>query len=396
MLRKIYEKYTFKYILNFNADEPNIESWNNFLTSLPLAKDDYTMSYNKYLCRMYYFPLHYKITMNFVSLFLLIILLVKIRFNNINKTMQDEEKKLLLIKSSNVSCEDIFPDELFDEFNEITEIDRIGLEKYSYNNQILDILKNIIKKHPLSYHYVFMIAKELFKISGLVDEYNPSAIVCYVNERNMASPLITSYLEKKNIEYISFMHGEYLLQLIQAYMKFSRYYVWDKHYIDMFNNDLLCKFDKIKVYTPAKYKNQYSTADPTYFCTYYFGGESDERIEKISKIFYILEDLGYKCKVRPHPRRSNYNKIHDSFKNIYIEDIRKVNLEKSLNNTEYVIGLNSTVLLEAYYGGKKVVIDDISEPERYKNLSKRKYIMLQKEHILLSSLLKELVNDEKN
>ena len=48
----------------------------------------------------------------------------------------------------------------------------------------------------------------------------------------------------------------------------------------------------------------------------------------------------------------------------------------------------STVLYQAYSCRKHIVIDDITSEQEYKKLREQKYIMLNKEHLLLS---KELI-----
>jgi len=58
-----------------------------------------------------------------------------------------------------------------------------------------------------------------------------------------------------------------------------------------------------------------------------------------------------------------------------------------LENTKYVIGLNTTVLSEAYVEGKQIVIDDLSDKERFLDAKRRGAIAFKKKHLLLSELL---------
>ena len=96
-----------------------------------------------------------------------------------------------------------------------------------------------------------------------------------------------------------------------------------------------------------------------------------------------------KCSIRPHPRYSNLKLINDIFKdtNINIEDAKKVSVESSMENTENIIGLKSTVLLQAYYGGRQIILDDLSDINLFNVLHDSGYILLKKEYKLLSDVI---------
>ena len=80
--------------------------------------------------------------------------------------------------------------------------------------------------------------------------------------------------------------------------------------------------------------------------------------------------------------------IMNTFKSITIEDPVKVLLKESLGNTKYVVGLNTTVLSEAYIEGKEIVIDDISDYPHFIDAQKRNSIVFQRDHMLLSEIIK--------
>ena len=192
------------------------------------------------------------------------------------------------------------------------------------------------------------------------------------------------------------MHGEYLLQLIQAYSHFSEYYVWDEIYIEMFRDRLKCKTQAYKVYTPAKLlpKWKLNEIEPDHFFTYYFSGESEITVKKLSGIVHELNAAGIVCKVRPHPRYSHYEYIKRCFTEDEIENPLVVSLQESFGKTKYVVGLSTTVLTEAYNEGKIVVIDDITNRSQFINLADRYSISLKRKHILLSELLGKLTSVE--
>ena len=383
-----YQKITFKYLFDFEKEDPDVKEWKEYLETLPDASNNYIMSYNKYLCRMWYFPFKYKLFINAISILILSYYFINI-LKNSRKKINKHSVENVLIKSINVGYKDIYPKELLKEFGEPHAIDSPGANQYVLNKVSFKIFFKTCLKKPFRFHYLAITLKELCIYSSILKQYNSKAITCYVNERNVASPLITQMLEQNKMEYIHFMHGEYLLQLIQGYMKFSRFYVWDEHYEKMFVNDLNCPKDQMIVYTPGKLSKIFKIENEPYLCTYYFGAESIQRIKKISEVFEGFRKKGFKCKVRPHPRRSNYDAINQYFKNFHIENPSEVTIDESIELSKYIIGLNSTVLSEALHGGKRVVLDDISEPERYKSLSDRNYILTKKDNVLLLSNLIE-------
>ena len=69
--------------------------------------------------------------------------------------------------------------------------------------------------------------------------------------------------------------------------------------------------------------------------------------------------------------------LRKTFKEENIESF-DVKTQDSINNSEYIVGTATTVLTEAYYGGKKILIDDVTDKEEYESLKSRKYLMLDK------------------
>ena len=183
------------------------------------------------------------------------------------------------------------------------------------------------------------------------------------------------------------MHGDYLSTLSFAFQKYSVYYIWDESYKMMFEK-LKCVSPMI-VYRPGKMKGIATLIDEkdcTYFATYYFSDETKAEVTTIANIFKKFENQGLRTKVRPHPRFSDMKMIKEVFKDVEIENPQMCNLGDSISQSLYSIGLNTTVLSEAYFSGKKVVIDDLSNREKYEWLEKRGYIAMKRPHLLLSVL----------
>ncbi|MFH0841778.1 MAG: hypothetical protein V1903_04065, partial [Bacteroidota bacterium] len=390
----IYRYLTYKSLFNVDKPEPDISQWICYIDSLKYPENDTTRTFNRYLCRMYYFPLYYKFLANVSSViahFLSIpIILRKSGYSTYTKAKK-EINGAVLIKAKNVDYVDILPKDIEISYGKISIINRPGRNNWLLTNDAKVMLLNAIKTHPLYFHLNQLIFRELCVYSFIIEYYAPKAIIVYVNERNVVAPMISDLCEKRGIDFVTFMHGDYQLQLLHAYMRFTRFYVWDDHYANMFINDLRCAPDQFILYKPDKLKGickpRESDGSYEYFATYYFGAETITRIQKVAEAFDIMKKRGKKLKIRPHPRRSNIPALYEAFSEYFIEDTKLVSLSESVENSLYIIALNSTVLSEAYYSGKKIVIDDISDVEKFTNLVNRKFILLNKPHILFSDLL---------
>ena len=77
---------------------------------------------------------------------------------------------------------------------------------------------------------------------------------------------------------------------------------------------------------------------------------------------------------------------------IEIEDVRRCSLADSLTESYYITGLRSTVLSQAYFSGKQIVIDDLSMRQEYLELKRRKYIIISRPHQLLSEIAESVKN----
>lgn len=372
-----------------SADE--VEKWKRFISSFPETDDASKRSYYKYKCRMYRFPLYKRIIMNllgFGALFVELVYLLK----PAEELREPEKGKAVLEKAREIGkYEDIVPDQIFQEFPRVEVIENHNEKFGTLCKEAKRLYFRCWKAYPFSFFYIYFIFMELATHSSILLNQNPETTIVYINERNIASPVLTELYEKNNRKLYSFMHGDYKLQLVQAFMGFSRYYVWDQSYVDRFSGVLRCSIHEYVVYTPKKLQKKWNLEEikPSHFCTYYFSGEKPDQIYKIAELLKGFQSKGKECAVRPHPR----NKLHATLLNevfqntgIQIENPSTVTMKDSLASTEYVIGLQSTVLSEAYVEGRKIVLDDISDSELYALLQSQQFIMFEKEHIILSEL----------
>ncbi len=372
-------------------ENPDVGKWMEFLDHLPAPKDNIEKSYNKYLCRMYYFPAYKKVLLNAAGFFADIIAIAYILLSN--RTVGKKRQGVLVLERSRAvpDFSDFVPEELYRKYSKVITVDNYNKKFGFLCRETRKIWFSAAKRYPFDFFFLYWVFMELAAHSYFLLKYNPEACAVYVNERNVVSPMLTELYESQGRKLISFMHGEYLLKLIQAHMKFSEYYVWDESYIEMFRDILRCDADFI-VYRPKKLTKRWHLEDtvPDYFCTYYFGDETEKTIYRIAEIFTEFEKKGKKCKIRLHPRDIVHTELlNQVFRkaNIEIEDNQTVTLEMSLARTKYAVGMQTTVLFEALAEGREIVIDDASDTEHFRHLQERRFRLLHSDHILLSDLM---------
>ena len=103
-----------------------------------------------------------------------------------------------------------------------------------------------------------------------------------------------------------------------------------------------------------------------------------------------MKNKGKICKLRLHPRGKIYNEdiVRDIFGSDYcVEDCAHVSLGDSISDSKYLMAVCSTVLLQGYLNGKKIIIDDSTDSDLYMSLQELGYVMLSKPHYLLSDIV---------
>ncbi len=383
-LKKIYKDFVIGDLKN-TEDVPDVNAWMAYLDSMPMASEPVAMSYCKYLCRVWYVPKPKQVLLNAVAFLALLAACPRLVKSGQTAPVADADR-LVVIKSKDVPYEDVIPAELVSRFEEKDFCDSPTYKAGDLTERGRSMFAKCVKAHPFSFYYLYYVLKELSLHSSLVRSKNPRAVAVYVNERNFAGPILRCAYEDGGREFDSFMHGEYLLQLIQGYMSFSNFYVWDDSYKDMFENTLRCDFGSCVTYQPAKLAKKWHLEDvkPDHFLTYYFSGESAESLARLSVALEQLEAHGMKCLVRPHPRYSHTDLIERYFHG-RIEDPKAVQLEQSLGAAQYACGINSTVLFEARAEGREIILDDVSNPAAYENLGARKFRLISEGCDRLSS-----------
>ena len=399
-LKKIYTTFNNKILFNPDAKHPSIEEQKDFLQSFSDPQNDYERSFYKYKCvEFYYYNKTNRFILNLMSVFALLFFIpfywIKgLRYNS--KFNPYVKKDTLVCKASKrIPTADIFPQKLKEQYGTCLDAEEVNYAVLALPKVASKIYFKAFFRHLNRPHYLLVLLVRLAQDSYLLAKHQPSCLVTYVCEKEFADPLVTLLCESLGIKYEGFMHGDYLYSVEKAFMHYSTYWVWDNHYKEMFHS-LRCS-QNMEVYLPIKYsgiaKQNEEDVEPEYFLTYYCSNETRESMDMIHDVFVKLEKKGKKCKLRPHPRFSDIEYIKLVFDESMIESPNEVSIADSIKNTYYSVAVVSTVLSQAYYSGKKVIIDDYSRKDYFEIIKKSDYIMLNKADMFLSELVTKITRE---
>lgn len=118
---------------------------------------------------------------------------------------------------------------------------------------------------------------------------------------------------------------------------------------------------------------------------YYLAENSEDEIKSIVTFMSFAKKEGKTVKYRIHPRYTDLNILKKHVSNEEIELPQEVSIIDSISNIEYAVGSYTTVLLQAYMSGQKVILDDVTYKERYNQLKEYEYILVNRGLTTLSS-----------
>lgn len=249
-------------------------------------------------------------------------------------------------------------------------------------------LRELARRYPAAFYFRFKCMAKLAMYRSLYETYRPKAIIVS-EEYSYTSSFLTEYCHRLGVEHINVMHGEKLYYIRDSFFCFDRCYVWDEYYRKLFCA-LRTEPTQFRVELPPSMQPwDAQDVEKAVDYTYYLQAETPQMLEKIAKRLQMLRKSGVVVAIRPHPVYSDMATVRRLFSDFEIEVNAEVGIETSILRTRHVIGLYSTVLYQAHINHVPVVIDDLTEPERFAQLRSLRYIMLDKPHELLSALLQE-------
>lgn len=393
ILKNIYKKINNKAVHGVEEERMPYKNQMDYLRKFGNPSDDFERSFYKYkcFCEYCYFKRKWVLAIyNIGAMFLLPSVHKRLRVANKNASLI-QKVDAVIENVPRLPNTDVMPGELQKIYKNVKEIEEIDYEKSLLSDKGEEIYQELKKRYFFHFYFRMIVLQKLGQFSNYLTHYQPEIIAFYSCEREFSGPLQTLLCERSGAQYISFMHGDYLSTLSFAFLRYSIYYVWDESYVKMFEK-LRCA-SPMPVYQPAKLRGTavaIKEGHCKFFATYYFSDETREEASTIYRIFNKFEQYGLKTKVRPHPRFSDIEMLKEVFSDIEIENPKNCEIAESITNSLYTVGLNTTVLSEAFFSGKKVVIDDVSNIEKYRSLDERGYVMIKRPHILLSELEKEL------
>lgn len=233
----------------------------------------------------------------------------------------------------------------------------------------------------------YFLAKLRHKVAlyhGLIETYQPKAIIA-TSEYSFTSSCLTLYCQEHGLVHINVMHGDKIYLPRDSFFAFHRCYVWDQAYEELFGQ-LKAHPDQFRVDVPPSLKF-YKDLPQRPRLTYYLQKNSLEELERLAAVLpRVCQENELELKVRPHPIYSDLDQITKLFGQEVIEDAQKVDIETSILSARYLSSQYSTVLYQGHVNGRQVILDDVSNPKLFHELSDLKYIMFNKPHGLLSTM----------
>lgn len=361
-------------IFNFS-----IERQKNYLNSFRNPKDLIERSYFQYKCQMFLYGFPLNIALNIVAF-----PLFWVYFFSTDNAPSIDENNIDAVFFTDGKPHNILPNKLTSIYHNIKYIDT---EKRAYlKKSDRNYLFALWRRYPFAWLFLL---KSLIKIryySYEVFKTSPQAIIV-CNEYSFTSSLLTDYCRKNGIKHINVMHGEKVFFIMDAFFQFDSCYVWDDKYIELFKK-LRAEESQFSVCLPESLIiSSHTNITKKNDFTYYLGAENGLQLRNIIQSLEKLSAQGKKVSIRPHPRYTDFEELNNVAGQIEIENCFDVSIEESILQTFNVISLFSTVLNQAYHNGIGIVIDDVSDRDKYRRLYEMNYIMLSVDHLLLSECL---------
>lgn len=337
--------------------------------------------------------------LNIISFFIIPVLLVVYAINSYRYTFKSNKRALLIMSPNKsgikYSYEDKFPfDDIYKRFG---NIEYYKIKKYPeiwagvLNYAAFRFWLGLLLRYPLNLYMNATCLIAIMNINRIIVQYRPETILNGRQETNHTSSLVTGFCESLGVTYELFMHGDLIARKEMAFSKFSKVYVWDRHYIELFKR-LHSYANEYIIFKPKMFEIDKKFFQNKVYVTYYLSGTNsfNENVAGIIEILASFVANGKSVRIRPHPRWTDLQLVKTLCMNqgVIVEDYKALSVEDSLFSSEYAAGFYSTVLSQAYFADIPVVIDDVTNPEAFDELLVQSdYILLKKKHYLLSEFM---------
>ena len=359
------DKYN-KHLFDIPVDEQI-----NYMNSLGGPKSDIDRSYKQFLCQEYFSPLWLRMFWSMTACVIIPILLIAFWWKG--RKVHFEYKVDTIAEKKGM--DEIFPQELLAKCSICREEWNAG--KCFTNADIRYLFRNVFgRRRP---YFILKAMMHIALFSARITRYAPEKIITQL-EFSFCSSLLTDYCHNRNVKLINVMHGEKLLNIRDSFFHFDECYVWDQHYVDMFVK-LNAEVSQFRIAIPPSLLidcNAYQNSSVYADYKYYLAHITDNEMESIVKSMTFVKDEGKRVKYRIHPKYTDITILRKYVKEDEIELPKNVSILESISNMEYAVGSYTTVLLQSYLAGKKVLIDDVTYCHIYEQLKEYGYMLVMK------------------
>jgi len=343
-----------------------------YLNKIGDAKNDIERSYKQYLCQSLFVPKLHLVILNLIAALIIFPIFIFLTF-----------KRPFVKKREEVKCIGEFPNRelntIPDELSRLMINNSVWTKNFSFQFSDWRYLFLLLKNYFISPFFVLKCGIKMAMYSHMIRLYHPSTFVV-MSEFSCTSSFLTLYCRDHNIRHINIMHGEKLFFIRDSFFHFDKCYVWDEHYKNLFlklfaepTQFVVSKPQYLKI-NVGKYQNKESYSDFKYYLSVF----SEQELLSIINSLKFATQCGKTVKYRPHPRYSDLSLLRKYVKDQDIENPKDVSIEESISNLEYAVGSYTTVLLQAYSVGKKIINDDVTYKEQYLKLKEMDYILINK------------------
>ena len=344
-------------------------------------KDGIERGYFQYRCQMKLYGMFLHIFLNVAALPLSLIYLI-----GYSHTSNGFSHKVDAVFFDDGKPFNIIPDSVQQRYKDIITLssDEKKLNKFDRN-----FLRTVFKRYPFSWMLWLKLIIKVSQYSSALTRYTPQAVIS-CSEFSYTSPILTEYCHARGVKLINVMHGEKLYDMRDSFSRYDEFYVWSEEYVNLLC-DLRAEKSQFIIEIPQSLRiPKTCDIETKYDYTYYLADEDEEALRKIAEVLKKINNEGKSISVRPHPRYTDLKLVNRYLNFVDIENGTIVTIEQSLLQTGAAISLFSTVLNQAISNAIPIIIDDISNRERFEKLEELKYVVLHKEHKLLSEVVGEV------
>lgn len=388
MIVTILKKYIPRILRSMHREfKVSVEKQKKYLKKFAEPQNDLERAYYQYKCQQIFWGKIFSFAASCAAFVLFPVQYQKLKKKVLrNKEFEYENCSLILVADE--MPEGIFPEKLIKEFDKYKKVG--AMDGFYFDKTDVLLFEKLKKKYWYSPYFLYKCLMKQAGYSYIIHKYNPKAIAACGAECTYTSSYLTFYCKQKKVEHYDVMHGEMFFYILDAFSHFDRFYVWDKYYEKLLRS--LRVNSEFIIAQPESIKMNFDVVDVAdlkkYEYKYYLQMQDGIELKNIAESMQKLKKMGYTVCVRYHPRTINLTEIKSLFKGIDLENPRKVPIEKSIKTAKKVVGLNSTVLFQAYTSGRTVVIDDVSNPWMYEKLKELQYILIKRNCALLSAQLR--------